>query len=248
MSRKNEMVQFSAQYPVLAEGGDLAEIAKANIGEGETLSPFDLPRVKVPTGGGLSWMVQAIDGEQAVKKITGIIVAWGDVRAYWPESFGSSVPPACSSTDNKTGEGEPGGSCRTCPHAQWGSAVNAAGVSTRGQACKSMRRLIVLQPESALPISVTLPPTSIKPCRMYFARLLSAKAPYWGAVTEITLEKATSRDGVDYARATFAVASVDGEPALLAPEDAESVRRYGEMFCGAVSAPVEHDEYVSAEE
>ena len=86
------------------------------------ITPEDLDKVTIPTGGAQMWTVPTLEGEDSVKDIYGIIVHHQDVRAYWSKSLeesGGSEAPDCSSADSITGFGTPGGPCSKCPLAQW---------------------------------------------------------------------------------------------------------------------------------
>lgn len=181
-----------------------AQIIQANSGIAG-LSPQQLDRVKIPSGGGVTWTVPSLTGDQEVKEIEGIIIHMKEVRAYWPDSFsGSGTPPQCSSDDAIHGVGSPGGSCLICPLSKPGSAPpKKPGELTKGQACKASRLLFLLRPDDLLPIVVSLPPTSLKPCGAYFMRLANWELFSHEAVTAITLIKEKNEDGMQYSRAEF---------------------------------------------
>jgi hypothetical protein len=201
---------------------------------GETLSLSDLPTVKVPTAGALNW--QLPDGG-AAKTIDGVIVARQPVRAYWATSFdegGGGAPPDCSSTDLLTGIGDNGTpeagphACATCPMAQFGSATNARGEQTQGQACRQITRLFVLQEGSMLPTLVALPPSSYAAAKRYAVR-----QPLHSVETSISLTNAKSGGGINYSEATFAVNRV------LEPEERAAMTAYREAILPFVrQAPV----------
>jgi len=209
-TKSTDLVPFDS-YAIATRGDELATIIRENMGESGRMTPFDLDRVKVPTGGGKTWVVPTLDGEQDVREISGVIVAWRDARAFWETPFASSgggVPPDCSSQDSVIGFGmygvgselHPDGKCSTCPMAQWGSKVNERGEETRGQACKSMRLLFLLQPDALLPVAMFMPPTSVTPLRKYFMRLSTQGVPYYGVVTGLSLGLTKSGDGIEYSQ------------------------------------------------
>src|SRR5262245_41332783 len=115
---------------------------------GDTITVVDLERIRVPAGGGTAWTLQTLEGEKIEKELAGIIVGWRDTRAYWkvPMESDGNAPPNCSSIDARTGIGEPGGDCRRCRFAEFGSSSNG-----EGQACKQVRQLFFLRPENVLP-------------------------------------------------------------------------------------------------
>lgn len=180
----------------LAIPEEMAEIIRENLGTGG-ISPMDLDRIRVPTGGAKTWTLP--DGESA-KEVQGVIVGWSDPRAYWRESFdatGGGTPPDCASTDGVHGTGDPGGVCARCPMAAWGSQQRG-GKQTRGQACRQMRLLFVRQGGSVLPTVVVVPPSSIKNVKRYFLGLVGKQRPFWSVVTSLTLEPASNKDGIKY--------------------------------------------------
>lgn len=199
-------------------------IINENTGQ-EGINPYDLPRIKMPAGGGIAWMIPNLDGEpQVTKSISGIIIHWRDVRSYWPDEYtGDSVPPACSSKDCVTGEGEPGGQCAVCPMAQFGSGKNG------GQACKMSRMLFFMTKDSALPIVLVAPPTSIKPIRQYFIGLSGRMIPYYGCVTNLSIVQEKNKGGVQFSMLRLA------KEAVLSKEDMAVVKAYTANIAGALS-------------
>lgn len=189
---------------------------------GEGPSAGDLERIRVPAGGGTAWTIQGLDGEEMVKELAGIIVAWRDTRAYWSvpmEQSDGNLPPDCYSLDARTGTGKPGGDCQKCPLAQFGSDAGGP-----GQACKLVRQLFLIREENLLPEIVNLPPSSIKPARQYFLRLASKGVPCYSVVTRIGLEKTRNAQGIVYSRATFASGG------WLSPEQARRAKEYAAML------------------
>ena len=217
----------ASDYQVMTQAEDLRDIIEANVGD--SLSQFDLDRITMPAGGALSWTVPTLDGEESVKALEGIIVHWKEPRAYWAASFedaGGGSPPDCSSEDSVLGRGmfgpgsehNPSGECAECPMSQYGSKPG----DSNAQACKQMRVLFMVQPESLLPQAVMLPPTSIRPMKRYFLRLASKAMPFYGVVTRLELERATSGGGIKYSVVKPSVAS------QLEPEAAARIRHYGD--------------------
>ena len=222
------------QYAIMqADQTDLMEILSMNVGT-QGLSRFDLDRIKVPAGGGLQFDIPTLEGEEQSATYEGIIVHWQEPRAYWDISFdesGGGTPPDCSSHDGYRGEGKfgpdseanPTGHCDTCPMSQWGSA---RGGERRGQACKQMRVLFTVRPDSMLPDAVICPPTSIKQIRQYFLRLAGRSIPYNSVVTRFKLERAQSGEGITYSRIVPSLATrLDAEQAAQAKEYGEAIKQ-----------------------
>jgi len=213
-----------SQAVILAFHTDLNTINAAistNIGTGG-LSEFDLPRIKMPAGGGLQWAVPTLEGEAMEPSIEGVIVLARDTRAYYSQPIsetGGSQPPDCWSADGAAGCGKPGGACLACPLAQYGSAPGG-----RGQACKQIKQLFVLRGSLLLPEVVTLPPTSLKAAKQYLLKLTSQGVPYYAVVTRIGLERTKNAQGIAYSRAVLAFVR------RLAPEEVERAREYHEML------------------
>jgi hypothetical protein len=214
-----ELVKPEDFAVVQSDPAELQALIKETLG-GESLQAHDLDRVKVPSGGALSWEVPTVSGEASMKELVGIIVHHQNKRAYWHEKFsGGNEKPDCSSEDAITGVGDPGGECASCPFAQFGSDED--GVS---QACKALKHIFILTEGSVLPIVVTLPPSSLAPAKKYLMRLIQNRIAPSGIVTKLTLEKAESKGGIKYSKAVFAA----GEP--LKPDDAEKVKQYAEAL------------------
>ena len=114
LTKKEAAKQETALSPFVIFQTDLAEIREAvqtNVGEAG-LSSSDFERIKVPSGGGTAWSVQGLDGEEMLKELSGIIIAWRDTRAYWSmsmEEAEGTMPPDCYSMDARTGTGKPAG-------------------------------------------------------------------------------------------------------------------------------------------
>lgn len=215
-------------YAVMQRGEKLREIMAANVGTGG-VSPFDIDRIKVPSGGGTTWEVPSLTGVVETKELRGVVIAWRDARSFWRESFdatGGGTPPDCSSDDGISGQGDPGGDCAVCPLSQFESEMRN-GKPGRGQACKQTRLLFVVREGDMLPILVVVPPSSLAVMRKFFLRLASSAVPFYGVVTELTLSKTKNKDGIAYGEI------VPKMVAQLSPEECDRMRAYA-----AIVAPV----------
>lgn len=226
------------EYAIATRSDAMAEVMKENVGQGG-MTVFDLDRVKMPTGGGKLWSVPGLAGEEDVRTIDGIIVAWSEPRAFWATSLddgGGGNPPDCSSTDGVHGRGMYGvgsdahssGECDTCPMSEWGSKGELRGDDARGQACKQMRLLFMLRRDDLLPLAMFLPPTSIGPVRKYFMRLASRGIPYYGVVTTLGLEQTKNSGNIEYSVVTAEMAGALGD------EDRARVKAYAESIQGSL--------------
>lgn len=190
-----------AEYTALTIRGDeLRQVLADNLGP-RGIRPLDLDRVRVPAGGGLTWLVPSLSGDEEAKAIEGIVIYWKEPRAYWQTGLdqgGGGTPPDCSSDDGIIGVGTPGGYCASCPSAEWGSSPKGA----RGQACKQMRFIFLIRPDDMLPLLLVAPPTSIKAISKYFLRLVGKGYPHYGVVSRFTLERAQNATGIAYSRIT----------------------------------------------
>lgn len=165
----------------------------ANIGNSR-LGRFELPRIKTPSGGGLTWEIPSIKGDISAKELVGIIVHWADYQSFWAIDFDETggEPPDCSSDDGLNGRGNPGGECAICPNNQWGSAGKGA-----GKACRIQRVLYFLMPRSILPMIYQVPPTGYTIIKNFFNGLASEAIPFYGAVVSFALEKNKSKANKD---------------------------------------------------
>lgn len=203
------------------EIADIREAMNVNVGDGG-LNATDLERIKIPAGGGTAWTIQGLDGEEMLKELSGIIIAWRDTRAYWSvpmEESDGNMPPDCYSLDARTGEGDPGGNCHKCPNAEFGS-----GSKGEGQACKLVRQLFLVREDNLLPEIVHLPPSSLKPARQYFLRLASKGVPCYSVITKIGLEKTKNGQGIVYAKAALTSGG------RLTPEQTKRAKDYAAMI------------------
>lgn len=210
-------------YAILsAESAEIAEAFAENAGD-DRISAFDLDRITVPSGSGAAmWRIPTLDGEEALAALEGVIIFQRTTRAYWQKEMGEtggSSPPDCSSEDGLLGVGNPGGTCKYCPLAAFGSGANG-----RKQACKQAKLLFVLRPESAIPVCVTIPPSSLGAIKKYMLRLSGFGVPYYGAVTSLSLSRTKNVDGIDYFEV---VPSVDS---VLSKDDTARLREVKERL------------------
>jgi len=205
----------------LTTNEDIADILAEEL---DGLGEIPLDRVKIPSGGGVAFEIPGDDPESPdlAKEIAGIVIDHHPVNAYWDDKYdGQNTPPSCSSMDGKYGNGwdanwkavdpETGevienptcnGCCADCYFNKFGSDGN-------GKKCKNMHRLYILQEDSALPLILTLPPTSIKNWKNYvqwFAKriLIKHKSQMHHIITKITLKKESNQAGIAYSSAQFA--------------------------------------------
>jgi hypothetical protein len=181
---------------------EIGAIIADNLG-GEQLTEFDLARVKVPSGGGTTWEVPTLGGLEPTKALTGVLVHFKRTRAYWAPDADSGTPPQCRSEGpdlTAVGTGDPGGPCITCPHAEFGTAVDDSGRPAPGQACNSKEIWFLLREGDYLPIVLALPATSLKAAGAYRKRTLGGVGiRYSSVVTSISLTATKNAKGDSYA-------------------------------------------------
>lgn len=211
--------------PVLANQEEFMEAFRANM---EGVDNFQFERVKIPSGGGITFEIMDENGEpDSVKELVGIIVDHYPVNAYWANEYsGQGVPPDCASLDGKRGAGDPGGSCAVCRLNQWGSDPK----SGRGKACKNITRVYILAEGNALPILVPLPPTSKGNFGEYMGLLAKKMRPYYGVITRVKLQKTQNKDGISYSE--VALTRVDD----LTPQQRADIKKFAEVLKPAMRA------------
>ena len=222
-NEKNELAT-AATFDLVTLTGDIAE-AIAEEMDGLGTIPYD--KVKIPSGGGAAFELPTEDEDNpdVVTEIVGVILDHHPVNSRWKEAYnGSEEKPLCSSYDGKKGvEVETGAiiDCAECPYNEFGSAEDG-----RGKACKNSHRIYVLRESNPVPLVLTLPPTSIKYARDYFAKSIVLKGMRsYDAITKITLKKERSADGIAYSRACFTfIDKLTAGQAMLTKEMAETIK------------------------
>jgi hypothetical protein len=248
-SAPNQVTGLAVQYPILnpLENAEIQKIAKENLGP-RGLAERDLERIKAPSGGATIFTINGIDGEEHLKELNGLILAFRDGRMYYRVPYAErgkkAGPPDCLSKDGYTGVGDPGGVCADCPLAGWGSDPKGG----RGQACKQIRQLLILRADNFLPDLVNVPPTSLRNAEQYFRRLFSRRIPHWGLVTNLKLERVSNADGVDYARMVFSAGPrlSEAERRILEPYQQQMVQLLHNTAIEATDYDVAGDDIVAA--
>jgi uncharacterized FlaG/YvyC family protein len=235
MSTKNKETALQAQHT-----GYLA-LASNDIGAmmAEELEGLDagFERIKIPSAGSTVFEMPG-EGDEAetVKEFSAVILFHHTLFAYYKSKYtGGNNPPDCGSFDGISGEGDPGGRCKTCPLNQFGSGENGA------KACKNRRRIYVLKEGEIFPLLLSLPTGSLKEFTRYIKRLLSKGRKSNAVVTRFTLKKATNNTGVVYSQAQFTI----DRP--LSPEEYSLIEKLSEQV-KAYSSRVAYDYDASASE
>lgn len=197
---------------------EISEILQDNLA-GQDIGEFDLPRIKIPAGGATTWEVPGLSGIESTRELQGIVVAFKRTRAYWPDEADTGTPPVCRSADAILGVGTPGGDCRSCPLAQYGSHENG-----RGQACAEKEVWFILRPSSFLPVVLSLPGTSLKNAKNYRLALASEAKRLAAVTTTVSLEALKNPAGDPYSRAVPTLGEV------LDDETAAATRAYADLL------------------
>jgi len=190
-----EMATVETNYVTLYDP-EFMEAIKENLGDGG-MSPLELPRIRVPSGGGEFWTISSIDGDKSVKSFKAVIAYWTTMRAYWEKPFdetGGGSPPQCSSQDGIVGLGNPGGSCASCPLNQFGSGKQ------NSKSCREVRANFLLMEGSKIPVVYMAPTMSVKPEKQYLMQLAAAGKVYSTVETVFTLETDKSATGIKYSK------------------------------------------------
>lgn len=186
----------------------------------------DIPRIKVPAGGGTAIEIPNVrEGSDVTKEITGVIVAVRRGRRYWSSEIGDTGgPPDCRSDDMETGIGTPGGACANCRLNEFGSKDRHDGKESKAKACIELMDIVIVRSSGVLPVIMQVPPSSIKPMRSYLLGLLSEEISPLQCQTQFTLTSTQSAEGKPYAqwRAAFA--------GLLDEHTAKSASAYSEVL------------------
>lgn len=109
-------------------------------------------------------------------------------------NYTTAYLPLCQYLGLRTADAERGPyACNRCPLAQWGTA------SGRGQACKSLRRLLIWVDGWTMPAILTLPPTSTKAFDEFASARTSKGKAYFACRVEFSLEQKQNGNGIKFA-------------------------------------------------
>ena len=220
----SETALTSTDSEYLALSSNALDVIRSNL-KNQPLS-FDLfDIVKSPSGGSTVFSVPGLEGDEAAKELTGIILDYTTPRAYWdtPDPV-EGTPPVCMSENSIISHD--GKACAHCPYNDFGSKDG----DSNAKACKESVLLFLLRPNSILPLLVRVPVTSKSRFFKYATRLISGMTPMNGVVTKITLKKTTSKGGKPYALFNFEAER------RLEPDEAEQAKVYAQRFMDIVKA------------
>ncbi len=217
---------------------DFAKMLKdAMASELDGLGTIQLPRIKIPSGGGIAFEIPSADPESPdiSKTVTGTIILHHPINRLYLKGLDSKAAgeddkaPDCYSNDGKTGEPVDmdaasaecyGGDCAACAMNQFGTARGGG----KGKACSNRHRLLLLAEGQMFPWVVDVTPTSLKKFKEYVStQLLTNHRPTWAMVTEIGLKKVQGAQA-DYAEMQFRTTK------LLDPQNALAAKKKGESY------------------
>ena len=208
-----------SSYAVLTmDNNEVTDLIRDSLAPGQQLGLGDLPRIKTPTGGAVSWEIpDPLEGERSAKEVRGVLIHVATRRAFWREKYdGSNNPPDCSSQDALHGEGDPGGECLRCPLNEFGSSE----FSEDAKACKEIRQIFLIPPGGILPYVINVQPGSLKNANTFFTGLLNARLKRTDIEAVLTLQKAQNKGGLEFSQIVFRKGSD------LAPEARERMAAY----------------------
>lgn len=167
------------------------------------------PKLKAKVGSGGVKVFQFTNGSKDVvmEKFQGIIIAHHKNNALFPavtddEIEAMNKPPVCASTDGITGVVLETGECRNCedcPH-------NIFGTDGKGKECKNMHRLYILMEGCPIPVTLSLPPTSLELWRNYaLMDVAAAGLDMAEVVTEFSLTNEVNEAGQKYSIVNFKI-------------------------------------------
>lgn len=186
---------------------DMRNLMLTNLGSNFKGSINDLPKIKVPSGGGTQWKFDTAMGTKYAESIEGIIVKFTETRDYWETE--EQERPTCASDDALTGVGDPGGDCLVCPLAQFEPVPK----------CSEKRQLFVVGQKSFIPSIITVPPASLTNFRKLQTLAFAEGISFDNAVIKFSLMEVKGKGKQAYSQIVFEVVQVldpDSDQALQA--------------------------------
>jgi hypothetical protein len=173
----------------------------ARMEQGEAFTPVP-PRIKIIAQG---CVFKDENTGNVMNELNGIIGASLITRAYWADR--NDKVPTCVSRGGRHGTSRfpeivVGGECSRCQFNQFGTSVGQDGKVGAGKACKEMRLLLISLDGYAMPIVLTLPPTSIMNFNKYASGQQAIKSAYFAVKTKVSLEQ-VQKGSMTYSVAHF---------------------------------------------
>lgn len=225
---KNELAVVSRdKFVALRDDSDIAEAMAANIAVGEKIDESVLTRVPTPTGGGTTWVIPGVAGEESAQEIRGILVHHCRRGVLWPAStLTQGAIPVVISHDLQVGEQigpiptDMAATLNKCKRPDgtydWPALYSVyGGRGSTDRRAKEQRVMFVLREGDPWPLIVVAQPGSLKTCKPF---LLKLPVVYWRAVISLTLKKVANATGQPYAQIVPALVGT------LSKEDGERVK------------------------
>lgn len=203
----------------------IRELIQENLGA-ETFRPSELDRIKVPSGGGTTFSIPTINGEEEVKELECIVLMVKQLRLFYRTSFeetGEGTPPDCMSVDGLNGFGDPGGYCLECPFQKFDNELGRS-------ECNEKRNMFILPANVILPYVLSVPQMSIKPMKDYIMRLTQVGQKVSHITTKVTLVKTKNKRGIPYSELRFTKMNDLSEDQIV------MVENYNKSFARVIDA------------
>lgn len=190
---KKEETKFDLVTLEMDEGADISEIMKEEL---DGFGPVSYQRIKIPSGGGLTFEMPTEEGEEpeSVPTIDCVILHHHSANSYWENKYeGGNTPPDCSSRDGKTGVLMETGEVRSCE----GCEFNEFGSDGNAKACKNTRQLFILMEGDPLPMIISVAPSSLTNLKNYIVRHMVGKGRRsYQIITPIGLKRQRARQAL----------------------------------------------------
>lgn len=206
-------VAIRDQFTVSSPESITAVLAEAL--EGITANDLDLTRVKVPSGGGISWEIPTGDDDnpEVLQELVGVVIDNYRVDWLYVDEFsgGNEAPDAywvkgkfVYANDVALEAGVLDGvHCDDQP-------LNEYGTKGKGRAIQSRWRIFVVRPGELFPLQIDLPPMSKGNFVSYKNKVVlgrKLKQPH-EVITSLILKRADSGGGISYSQAHFSLVDV----------------------------------------
>ena len=246
---KNELTTTTVdQFPALQQDSGISEMIVANAGEGAGISPQDLTTVPTPSGGGTTWQVPTIAGDEPTDELVGILAYQGVYGSLWPsEDPVEGTPPVLITRDLRVArrigddlgdldEAELEKARRPDGLYDWKAlSYTQMGTGKRGigKRAKEGRIWALLRPGDVLPTILRIGPGSASKAQSFLMQLVNARVFYWQAVVGVSLKAATSKGGQRYSQHQYRLVE------RLTPEQGELIKAtYTDVLEGSLGEEI----------
>jgi hypothetical protein len=207
-----EVLVMGKNLVALEKGHLMAQLIEEELGGQISFSAFK--RVKLPSGGGLSFEIQSGENPEICTEIVGVVIDHYPIKTYYKsKNIQAGMKPDCSSVGGVEGTGIMAGLCAKCPKNQFIKGV--------GKECTDKHRIFILRQGDTFPIYIDIPTMSISNWRKYITRLVTTPIRKTDVVTKINLKKAVGNlSKATYSKVTFTAIQ------KLTPETASEMLAY----------------------